>query len=102
MVKAARKIDSALPQYSRTFEGYCNALINGLLNPDEYTMAWVKTIENQLATGELTWTPAKTPQEKALYLAAVKRVGRAIAFKREQEEAAEKQSRSLMMVRPLL
>lgn len=96
MVKAARKISSTIPQYSRTFEGYCNALITGLLNPDEYTLAWLKNVENQLATGELTWTPATTPQEKSRALEAVERVGRAIGFKQAQEEAAVKQSRSLV------
>lgn len=96
MVKAARKVSIAIPQYTRTFEGYCNALINGLLNPDEYTLAWLKTVENQLATGELAWTPATTPQEKSRYLEAVERVGRAIGFKQAQEEAAVKQSRSLV------
>lgn len=96
MVKAARKVSSTIPQYTRTFEGYCNALITGLLNPDEYTMAWLKTVEKQLATGELTWTPAVTAQEKARALEAVERVGKAIGFKQAQEEAAAKQSRSLV------
>lgn len=69
-----------LPSFELTFEGYCQAVSAYALTANPYIIRWIGVVNDMLASGELVWEPARTPEQRQNRLQEIRKAAIAISF----------------------